>query len=336
MVRSFRAGFAAFVFVLGLTGPVMSQAITLKFSQFLGPSSFFQVDVLEPWIREVERRSDGRLHVESYDGTTPLGGVADQASNVKSGKVDIALGLRGAEGGKFPGSSLIELPFLVPDARRGSLALWNLYKDGTLAGEYADYKVLALFVHNPGLVHTRDKPVRRPGDLMGMRLRSPNATVSEALSTLGAQPLVLQVNDVMPAFDAGRLDGIVTNWGNPLPRFNDYVKHHTELMFYTSAFFILMNKDRYESLPADLRTAIDELSGDAWVAKFGDYWDKWDKPVRDGANAPGHAIVTPTGAEMAAWRDALAPVTKHHVESLVAGGFRTAPQALDRLKQSLQ
>jgi hypothetical protein len=56
--------------------------------------------------------------------------------------------LRGAEGDRFPGSSIIELPFLVPSAALGSKALWTLYKDGAL-DEYKDYKVLALFVHNP-------------------------------------------------------------------------------------------------------------------------------------------------------------------------------------------
>ena len=94
-----------------------------------------------------------------------VGGVTEQASNVKAGKVDIALGLRGAEGDQFLGSSVIELPFLVPDALRGSQALWGLYQDGTLAEEYKDYKVLALFVHNPGLIHTKEQEgprARRP------------------------------------------------------------------------------------------------------------------------------------------------------------------------------
>lgn len=321
---------------LALASPARAQAITLKFSQFLGPKSFFQLDVLEPWAKEIEARTGGKVTVETYDGTTPLGGVADQASNVKSGKVDIALGLRGAEGAKFPGSSLIELPFLVPDAGRGSKALWGLYRDGTLAAEYADYKVLALFVHNLGLVHTKERPVRLPGDMKGLRLRSPNNTVSEALTTLGAQPLVLQVNDVMPAFDAGRLDGIVTNWGNPLPRFNDYVKHHTELMFYTSAFFIVMNKERYEGLPQDVRAAIDATTGEAWVAKFGDYWNKWDAPVRDGVNAPGHDVIVPTAAEMAAWRDALGSVTEKYVSSLETGAFPGARPALEKLSAALR
>jgi len=322
--------------LLALAGTQASaQEVTLRFSHFLGPKSFFQVDVVEPWARALEQKTGGKVKVEIIDGTAPLGGVTDQASNVKAGRVDIALGLRGAEGDKFLGSSVIELPFLVPDADRGSKALWALYKDGTLAEEWKDYHVLALFVHNPGLIHTAEKAILEPADMKGVRFRSPNNTVSAALRQLGAEPVLLQVNDVMPAVKDGKIDGIVTNWGNPLPGFNDAMKHHIETQFYTSAFFIVMNKAKYESLPADVRTAIDEMSGDAWVAKFGAYWDKWDKPVRDGANAPGHTVVLPDAARMARWRDALKPVTEDYLDTL-AKKFPGARAAYEKLAAALR
>ena len=322
--------------LLALAGTQASaQEVTLRFSHFLGPKSFFQVDVVEPWARALEQKTGGKVKVETIDGTAPLGGVTDQASNVKAGRVDIALGLRGAEGDKFLGSSVIELPFLVPDADRGSKALWALYKDGTLAEEWKDYHVLALFVHNPGLIHTAEKAILEPADMKGVRFRSPNNTVSAALRQLGAEPVLLQVNDVMPAVKDGKIDGIVTNWGNPLPGFNDAMKHHIETQFYTSAFFIVMNKAKYESLPADVRTAIDEMSGDAWVAKFGAYWDKWDKPVRDGANAPGHTVVLPDAARMARWRDALKPVTEDYLDTL-AKKFPGARAAYEKLAAALR
>ena len=173
---------------------------------------------------------------------------------------------------------MIELPFVVPDALSGSKAIWGLYKDGTIAEEYRDFKLLALFVHNPGLIHTKGKRVVNLDDIKGLRLRAPNATIATALEYVGAEPVVLQVNDVMPAVKDGRVDGIVTNWGNPLPGFNDYMKFHTETKFYTSVFFIVMNKEKYAALPADIRAAIDSISGDVWVAKFGPYWDKGTSP----------------------------------------------------------
>src|SRR5438445_10352379 len=122
----------------------------------------------------------------------------------------------------------------------------------------------------------------------------------------------------MDADKSGNIDGIVTNWGNPLPGFNDYMKFHTDTQFYTSAFFVVMNRPRYDVLPADIRDALDSISGAAWVAKFGPYWNKWDKPVRAGANSPGHEIVVPDPATMAQWKAELQPVTERYLAQLSA------------------
>ncbi len=318
-----------------LAGPAAAQPITLRFSQFLGPAGFFQVDLVTPWARELEARTGGRVAVEILDCGTPQGKVTEQATNLRNGTVDIALGLRGAEGDRFPRSSLIELPFMITDARRGSMVLWDMFSRGAFGPEYAGYKVLALAVHNPGLIHTADRPVINPADVTGLRLRSPNATVSAALEQLGAKPVLLQVNDVMPALAGGRIEGIVTNWGNPLPGFNDGVRYHADIRFYTSVFFILMNQDRYDSLPADIRQTIDQMSGAVLSERFGELWNRWDAPVRAGANAPGHRIVVPDAAAMAAWREALAPVTNGYVRSLAAGGFAGAQQVYDEMQELL-
>jgi len=312
------------------SGNAFAETVTLKLSQFLGPKSFFQIDFAEPWAKELETKTNGAVKVEIFDGTSPFGNVTQQATQVKAGTVDIALGLRGAEGDRFPGSSVIELPFVIPDALRGSRALFALYQDGTLADEYKDYKVLALFVHNPGLIHTRDKKVQTLADLKGLRLRSPNKTVSAALDHVGAVPAVLQVNDVMGAVKENKIDGIVTNWGNPLQGFNDYMKFHTDTQFYTSAFFVVMNRPSYDRLPADVRNALDSISGDAWVAKFGPYWDKWDKPVRDRANEPGHEVVVPDTATMAQWKAELKPVTERYLATLSAR-FANARETYNKL-----
>jgi TRAP-type C4-dicarboxylate transport system substrate-binding protein len=315
------------------TAPSLAQD-TLKLSHFLGPTSFFEVDFAQPWARELEAKTGGKVKVEIYNGASPFGEVTKQATQVSDGTIDIALGLRGAEGNRFPRSSIIELPFVVQDAQSGSRALWKLYNDGALGDEYRDYKVLALFVHNPGLIHTTAKRITGPADLQGMRLRAPNRTVAVALESIGAIPAVLQVNDVMPAVKAGKIDGIVTNWGNPLPGFNDYMKFHTDIAFYTSAFFVVMNRQRFASLPVDVRAAIDELSNDALVERFGQLWNQWDKPVRDGAAGPGHEVIVPDAAVRAQWRAALQPATDRYLDGLVSSGFADAHATYDRLSAS--
>lgn len=322
----------------GLGGGAAAQEdrIVLRFSHFLGPDSFFQEDVVGPWARELEARTDGRVKVETFAADTPYGRPTAQATQVADGETDIALGLRGAEGDRFPGTSIVELPFLVPNAKSGSLALWDLYADGPLAEEYEDFHVLALFVHDPGLVHTTERRVERPEDMAGLRLRSPNDTVSAALEHLGAEPVVLQVDEVMDAVRDGRVEGIVTNWGNPLQGFNDHMKRHVDLPFYTSAFFIVMNKERYESLPEEVKAAIDETSGVVLVERLGDLWAEWAAPVRAGAEVLDHEVIRPDAGTAAAWREALAPVTERHLDDLASGGFTSARPAYERLVETLR
>ena len=90
-----------------LAALAQAQPVTLKFSHFLGPTSFFQNDVAEPFAREMEARSGGRAKVEIYNAASPLGKPTEQASQVRAGSVDIALGLRGAEGDRLDRKSVV-------------------------------------------------------------------------------------------------------------------------------------------------------------------------------------------------------------------------------------
>jgi TRAP-type C4-dicarboxylate transport system substrate-binding protein len=310
--------------------------IVLTLSHFLGPDSFFQRDFAEPWAHELAATTNGAVRVEIHNSTSPYGDVTKQARQVEDGTVDIALGLRGAEHDRFPRSSIIELPFVVSNALDGSRALWNLYQAGELGDDYKGFKVLALFVHNPGLIHTAVKRITSPDDLKNQRLRAPNATVAAALASIDARPVVLQVNDVMPAVKRGTIDGIVTNWGNPLPDFNHYMKHHIDIAFYASAFFVVMDQHRFDRLPPDIQAAIDQVSNEKLVTRFGLLWNQWDRPVRQGATGPNQQILVPDAALLAQWRNALHPFSERELDSLVAHGFTGARTVHARLMSQKQ
>jgi TRAP-type C4-dicarboxylate transport system substrate-binding protein len=313
------------------TSRCLPDQVLLTLSHFLGPDSFFQRDFAEPWAHELEATTDGAVRIEIYNSTSPYGEVAKQAEQVEQGKVDIALGLRGAEGDRFPHSSIIELPFVVNNARDGLRALWNLHKGGDLFPDFEGFKVLALFVHNPGLIHTAVKRIISPDDLKGQRLRAPNATVAAALKSTGATPVVLQVNDVIQAVKDGAVDGIVTNWGNPLPDFNRYMKYHTDIAFYTSVFFVVMNQHRFDGLPPHIQAAIETASNEKLMRRFGLLWNTWDRRVRDGAAGLGQEILVPDAPLLAQWHDALRPFTDRYLDKLTARGFTNARAVHARL-----
>lgn len=317
---------AAFATALEKTSPVK-----LTFSHFLSSDSYFETDLIAPWARQLEAATDGQVSVSIVSGSDPTGEVTQQAANVERGLVDIALGLCGAQGQRMPGSSLIELPMLVADAASGSRMLWRLLEEGTLADDYRGFKPLALFVHNPGVIHTLNRRVSVPADMQGLRLRVPNRAVAVAVEQLGATPRLLQVNDVMPAVHSGQLDGVITNWGTPLPGFYDTHRHHTDIPFYTSAFFIVMNLERFESLPRRIQRAIEGLCGRTLVDRIAGLWDRWDGAGFQRASQPGHEIIRPAGAEEEVWRRALLPAIDEYLDEL-SPTFSDARRVFERVK----
>jgi len=143
--------------------------------------------------------------------------------------------------------------------------------------------------------------------------------------------VVLQFNEVVPALKDGRLDGVVTNWGTAIPGATDWLHVHTDVPFYSSAFFIVMNQARYDALPPDVRTVLDAMSGPALVDRFAALWGVWDKPMLDAAHGSGQEIIEPDATTRAAWREGLRPVSDQVLTELQGRGFRDAGDAYDGL-----
>ena len=289
---------------------------TLKLSHFLPPVHGIHTDFLVPWTEAVTACTDGEVTFEIFPGGTQLGNVARQQEQVLAGVVDVAHGLTGIPRGRFPRTSLIDLPFLTDDAGVATGALWAIFPEH-LAPEYEGLKVLALHAHNGGLIHTRGKPVRVPADLEGLRIRTPSPAISMMLEEVGAVPQGLPPGQVYENLQKGVIDGTVFPW-DPVASFRlaEVLDHHTDAGAYTVSFFFVMNEDSYDRLSDAAKACIDENSGDALVAKFGDWWDAWDAPGLAAAQARGSTIIELSEDERQAWRDALAPVEERYIAEL--------------------
>src|SRR3546814_9981591 len=90
-------------------------------------------------------------------------------------------------------------------------------------------------------------------------------------------------------------------------RLFEVTKYHLDARSYTASFYFVMNKKKYDSLPADVKTAIDDTTGDALAVKFGDWWNAWDAPGLEAARKKGNVITPLTDAERARRRAALKP-----------------------------
>jgi TRAP-type C4-dicarboxylate transport system substrate-binding protein len=278
-----------------------AQTIELKMSHYVAPTHGWTTDFMRAWIDEVNRKSGNKLKVDIHGAGSAYGAAPRQYDQVVNGVVDIANGLRAIPAGRFPKTSIIEMPFLVNSADAATRTLWAMYPK-YFADEYKDVKVLVLHAHNGALIHTRSKPVTTMEDLKGMRIRSPGGAVNEFLKALGGEPVGMPPTEIYENLQKGVIEGVATTWDLVnSAKLAEVTKYHLDANLYVVSFYFVMNKQRYEGLPADVRKAIDETSGDWLVERFGAWWDKWDELGREAAKARGNVTNRLSKEERARW-----------------------------------
>ena len=315
---------SAIAAAVGLGFAASAPAQELKFSTFVPPAHGFVVDVLEPLGREIEKRSGGKASVRVFAGNSPFGNVANQADQVKQGVVDLAFGLNGIPGGRYQRTSIMEFPFVAESAAAASKKLWAM-RAGSLAGDWREFKLAALHCHNPGLFHTRDKPLQSIDDVKGLRMRAPNPATQALLAHLGATPVGMPPTQVYENLQKGVIDGAVFPWDAIKGfRLENSLKHHLDARVYTACFHLVMNPQRFAALPAEVRKAIDGVIGQPLVDRFGGWWDKWDKAGLDAVKPLGHEIVSVSNAQRETWRGQLKPVIDGEIAKLEKAGIGNA------------
>jgi TRAP-type C4-dicarboxylate transport system substrate-binding protein len=295
--------------------------VSLRISHYMPPEHGTHADFIEPWARALERRSEGAITATIYDGTTQLGLLAKQHDQVLRGEVDVAHSPGHLPQGRFPRTAIVGMPFLADTAATGSRLLRHLLPR-YLAAEYGDFKVLALHADAGGLLHTRDRPIERFEDLAGLRIRTPNKLISDMVASLGGIPVPLAPPDINAALRSGAIDAAAMPWDVVLYTGSDqFLRYHLDNRLYVSPLYFVMNRARYDALPRDLQQAVDDVSGDALMGRFGDWWKRWEKPGVEAVLAQGHTITRLQESERRRWQEVVQPVIDHRLDALAAEGI---------------
>ena len=309
----------------GLTsGAATAADVTLRMHQFLPPQANVPKHILTPWIEKVQAASNGKLEIQHFPAMQ-LGGkppqLIDQAID---GIADIVWTVAGYTPGRFPTTEVFELPFMMTNAEAASRAYWQLAESRNLfETEFKDFHVIGLWVHGPGMIHSK-KPIMSVEDLNGVKLRAPTRTTNMLFKNLGATPVGMPVPAIPEAMSKGVIDATVIPWEIVgALKVHEMAKNHTtfgDASLYTATFLFAMNKDKYNSLPADLKAAIDANSGADFSAWAGKTMQAYDDPSYQKAKAAGNNIITLDSAKVDAWRKAAQGTTDAWVKEMDAAG----------------
>ena len=138
------AAVAAGAFALGPAPTRADETIHLKLPMNAPITSPVYVRSTKPWIEEVEKDAGGLIKIDTYPGGQ-LASPSNILDRLVNNVFELAYGIHGSIGSQFPKTSVAELPFLATEGTHSSVALWDLFKNGTIASEYAKVRPLALF-----------------------------------------------------------------------------------------------------------------------------------------------------------------------------------------------
>ena len=189
------------------------------------------------------------------------------------GAADIAWVVPGQTPYRFPDNQVLELPGLFHDVREGTLTYMRLIAANALRG-YQDFFVIGAYTSAPSIIHSR-KPITSLAGLKRQKIRTNNPVEAEALERLGAIPTVLPASQLANALAHGSVDAAIMSpaglfqFGAARAAANHYL-----LGIGSAPLVVLMNRQKFDSLPAAAQALIRKYSGERacsaiWIESFG-------------------------------------------------------------------
>ena len=302
-----------------LSSPAQAQ-IKLSYANF-PPAPTFPCVQMERWKTEVEKRTNGKVKVDTYPGSTLLN-PKNMFDGVIAGTADIGCLATSYQPGAFPVVEAIDLPLGWPSATVASVSLWDLV-DKYKPKELEKVKVITMFTCPPANIMSM-KPVLSLGDIKGYELRA-SGTGAKILEILGAAPVAMPQSDVPEALQKGVIKGNVSSLEVMKDfKYAEYCHYVTSnVNLFVVSFAVVMNQAKWNSLPDDVKKVIDDMRKEQaiWTGQYVDNHVneamKWSKET--------HKVQVNTlpKAELDKWYALLNPMMDKYLKDYEAKGLPT-------------
>ncbi|MBW2657556.1 MAG: TRAP transporter substrate-binding protein [Deltaproteobacteria bacterium] len=306
---------------LGFMSPVTADVGTVKltYSNFF-PPGHIQSKLAEAWCKEVEARTNGQVVVEYFPGQT-LTKARQVYDGVVEGISDVGFSVLAYTRGRFPVTAAVDLPLGYTSGTVATKVINAVYKK-FMPKEFMDTQVMYLHAHGPGLIHTKSKPVRKMEDMKGLKFRG-HGTSALVVKALGGTPVSKPMPETYQMLQKGVVDGAVypfeANKGWKLGEVTRYATADFTAA-YTTSFFVVMNKDKWNSISAANQKIIEQINME-WIDKHAEAWDTSDAKGMVFFLNQGGQIIGLDAKEGERWRKAVAPLIEDYKANMNKKGF---------------
>lgn len=300
----------------------------LKLAHFVSPGHVVTSSLVNPLVEGVAADTNGTLNIRVYPGGELGAGPLEQYVRVLQGVADIVWGLQGYTSSQFPKTMIAELPGVRPEGMTGYDMLWNAYEKH-LKKEFPGTRPLALYTAEPNIIIMKDHDIRKPADIVGLKIRVSGSIAGAVVEAMGATPVQMPASQVYNALQTGLIDGLITG----ASMVTDFKLDEVANSYTIGAplghitFYLVMNQAKYNSLSPEHRAAIDANSGVKLSRSGEEAWNARAMATIEGLRAAGNNTVIDLDADTKAEFGKLVfPVTDKTIAKLGAKDVLAAMQ----------
>jgi TRAP-type C4-dicarboxylate transport system substrate-binding protein len=322
--------------LLATSSGVQAQTV-LAVSSWLSPTHVLS-ETQKEWCTELEKKAAGKIKCNFLPRAVAAPPGTFDA--IRNGVADLSFTVQGYTPGRFVTTQMAEVPFLGNASESVSVAFQRMYdRYPAIAAEHQGVKVLAVFTHGPGIVFNTKRVIAKADDLAGLKWRVGGGMVNEITKALGMNVTLKPAPESYELLSTGVMDGTLFPAESVESfKIDKVIRYGTSFPggLYNTAFVFMMNQATWDKLPADVKKAVDELSGEYASRMFGRGWDKVDRRGMAFMQAAGVQFTQANPAFVKAIQEKTAPVEDRWATAAEAKGLKDAKKVLAEFRAEIK
>ncbi|MEQ8696474.1 MAG: TRAP transporter substrate-binding protein [Bauldia litoralis] len=245
------------------------------------------------WVDEVEKATAGSIKIRRL----PKAVASPRAhlDAVRTGQADLGFAVHGYSPKRFAAYKFAEFPMLGNSAVSTSVALWRTHKKFFESKDrYRGVQLVGVNMHGPGHIFHRSKQILKPSDMKGQKMRTGGPVPLAIIRAWGGVAVRQPAPKSYEILSTDVADGVTFPYESVESfRLINLVPFATEIDggLYSSSHFMVMNKKKYDALPAKDKEILAKFMGEGFARLAGEGWDARNKTGREAAVKAGTKIV---------------------------------------------
>lgn len=315
-----------------VAGTALAQELTVRFAWYMPPhtATAMQGNAI---AANIKKMSGGKIKVETYPSGSLLK-ESNMAQGISNNTVNMGIMAMHWWSNQEPALEWDTIPFLVDDAGELLKALHGPLGDDInkiLNKHNVEIIGWGFYGYAKSYVNAKH-PIKLPGDLNGLRMRSEGKLSAQFLKSQGATPVAVDSSEVYTALQRGSLDGAVSGLSSIVSRkWYEVGKYITAIHYVPLVYPVQANRHWWQGLTAQQRSVIGKAIAATEQANVDAIEQEFKRDIKL-ARKHGDQVYQPDAAAVKKWKAAAQPMEqKHYLEQAGA----TGKKLLDDVRHAL-